>query len=312
MKAFDPLVSLRGIVTVLNTPFDREGKVDCAAIARNVEYAIGAGVAGFLVPAMASEVGRLGDDERSLIVERVLEGAGGRVPVVGGASAPTREERRTRARELLAAGCPCVLSAIAWRGEEEYLADLEDLASLDPPCLLVQDWDAVGQGAPLETIMKAFERIPAFRGIKVEVVPAGPKYSALREASGGRMHISGGWAAGQMIEGLDRGLHAFMPTGLHGAYSAIYSRYVSGDREGARALFERILPVLAFSNQHLDISIRFWKRFLWRQGYYPTPAVREPLSPFDEIHLRIADELIERAMLIEDEVLSRPISSPSA
>ena len=62
MKTFDPLVSLRGIVTVLNTPFDREGTVNCAAIARNVEYAIGAGVEGFLVPAMASEVGRLGDD----------------------------------------------------------------------------------------------------------------------------------------------------------------------------------------------------------------------------------------------------------
>ena len=303
MKAFDPLLSLRGIVTVLNTPFDRDGEVDLGALARNVEYAITAGVAGFLVPAMASEVGRLSERERDLIVETVLASAKGSVPVVGGASAPTREERRARARALLSAGCPCVLAAIAWSDEEEYLADIEDLAFLDPPCLMVQDWDATGGGVPIDAIVKAFERTPAFRSIKVEVSPAGPKYSAIREATGGRMHVCGGWAAGQMMEGLDRGLHAFMPTGLHGAYSAIYRLYVSGDREGARELFERILPVLAFSNQHLDISIRFWKRFLWRQGYYPTPAVREPLAPFDDIHIRIADELIARAILIENEVL---------
>ena len=70
-------------------------------------------------------------------------------------------------------------------------------------------------------------------------------------------------------------------------------------RAGAAALFERILPILAFSNQQLDISIRFFKRLLWRQGLYPTPNVREPLEPFDSYHIRIADELIERAIVIE-------------
>lgn len=303
---FEPLEALRGIVTVLNIPFDEDGAVALPALTRNVAYAVDAGVAGFLVPAMASEVGRLSASERRGIVDTVLEAATGRVPVVGGASAPTAAERRERAAELVAAGCRCVLAAIPWRGDEgSYLAEIEDLASLDLPCLMVQDWDATGRGAPVDAIAAAFGRVPSFRSIKVEVVPAGSKYTEILKATGGRLHVCGGWAVGQIIEGLDRGVHAFMPTGIHRTYVEIFRRYASGNREGAQELFERLLPVLAFSNQHVDISIRFFKRLLWRQGIYPTPSVREPLEPFDSYHLAVADELIARAIALEEELSGR-------
>ncbi|HOF41275.1 MAG TPA: dihydrodipicolinate synthase family protein, partial [Candidatus Hydrogenedentes bacterium] len=71
-------------------------------------------------------------------------------------------------------------------------------------------------------------------------------------------------------------------------------------RAEARRLFEQILPVLAFSNQHLDISIHFFKRLLHAQGVYETARVREPILPFDAAHERIAAELIERALALED------------
>ena len=298
---FDPLASLRGIVTVLNTPFDADGEVDAPALARHVAYALDAGVSGFLVPAMASEVGRLSLRERSLLVDTVLEAAAGGVPIVGGASAPTREERRDRARELLAAGCPCILAAIPWKSGEEYLADIGDLADLDPPCLMVQDWDATGPGAPVEWIAKAFEKVPVFKSVKVETILAGPKYSAILEATEGRMHVCGGWAVTQMIEGLDRGVHAFMPTGLHRSYVGIYRSYMAGDREEAKRRFERLLPIVSFSNQRIDISIRFFKRLLWLQGIYATPSVREPLEPFDKWQLRVADELARKAIDLDAE-----------
>src|SRR5690606_21691457 len=100
------------------------------------------------------------------------------------------------------------------------------------------------------------------------------------------------WAVSQMIEALDRGVHVFMPTALHAIYVRIYQSHTMGQREEARGLFEQVLPILAFSNQHLDISIHFFKRLLFAQGIYPTPAVREPILPFDEVHQQIADELV--------------------
>ena len=77
-------------------------------------------------------------------------------------------------------------------------------------------------------------------------MPAGVKYSEVLQATGGSLHVSGGWAVMQMIEALDRGVHALMPMGMH-------ELYVHIDR------------------QHLDISIRFFKRLLWRQGIYARP-----------------------------------------
>jgi len=42
------LYPLRGIVTVLNTPFTADDKIDIPALKRNAEEALKAGVAGFL------------------------------------------------------------------------------------------------------------------------------------------------------------------------------------------------------------------------------------------------------------------------
>jgi 4-hydroxy-tetrahydrodipicolinate synthase len=98
-----------------------------------------------------------------------------------------------------------------------------------------------------------------------------------------------------------------MPTGMHSIYTQIYKLYHSGQRPAAQALFNRLLPVLAFSNQHLDLSIHFFKQLLYRQGIYPTPRVRAPILEFDALHHKIADELIE---LVQD--LTREIENRNA
>lgn len=72
---------LYGIVTVLNTPFTLEGQVDFPSIRKNVQRALKAGVAGFLVPALAAEVNQLSEKEKISMVEAVSEEVDGKVPV---------------------------------------------------------------------------------------------------------------------------------------------------------------------------------------------------------------------------------------
>jgi 4-hydroxy-tetrahydrodipicolinate synthase len=93
-----------------------------------------------------------------------------------------------------------------------------------------------------------------------------------------------------------------MPTGMHWIYTEIFNLFNKGKEEEAIALFNEILPVLAFSNQHLDISIHFFKRLLWKQGIFPTPNVRKPILPFDKIHEVIADEHIANIIEIENRI----------
>ena len=293
---------LRGIVTVLNTPFTDADELDAGALRRHVRKALAAGVAGFLVPAMASEVDKLTPAERETFVNTVLDEARGRAVVIGGASATSGRERVRLARELVAAGCDGVLVSIPYRNDKQYTTAVREVADTAPPFLMLQDWDPQGYGVPVATLVKLFETVASVRAVKVEVVPAGRKYSELLAATDGRLHVSGGWAVMQMIEALDRGVHAFMPTALHAVYVRIYRLYAAGDRRGARDLFEKRLPVLAFANQHLDISVHFFKRLLHAQGIYPTPAVRSPILPFDDAHERVAQELIARACALEAEV----------
>lgn len=78
---------------------------------------------------------------------------------------------------------------------------------------------------------------------------------------GGEIELS---KSTKIIEGMKRGIHAFMPTGMHYIYTKIYRDYMSGKHMEAKKLFYELLPVLAFSNQHLDISIHFFKRLLYK------------------------------------------------
>ena len=213
MEPMKQLFDLPGIVTVLNTPFLADDSLDLDGLRTNVRYAIDVGVAGFLVPAMASEVGKLSARERTELVETVVTAAAGRVPVIGGASAPLQSERLAAARDLIRLGCAGILASIPFDGEGPYRRDVHELASLGPGFLMLQDWDVTGEGLPLPLIVRLFDEVDAFRCLKIETANASAKYTRVLEETAGRLHVSGGWAVTQMIDGLDRGVHAFMPTG---------------------------------------------------------------------------------------------------
>ncbi len=298
------LYPLYGIVTVLNTPFAKDNTVDFDALKRNVNEAVSAGVAGFLVPAMASEVYKLTDSEKLGMVVAVLESAGGTVPVIAGAGDTDLAKSKKLLNSYISNGCKNVLFQIPFRTAGQFKKHFMELAELNPEMIMLQDWDSTGYGLEDELICDLFENIEAFRCLKVETVPAGVKYSRILKLTKGRLNVSGGWAVSQMIEGLKRGVHAFMPTGMHHIYTSVYRLFITGKMDEAEELFHQILPVLAFSNQHLDISIHFFKRLLYRQGIYNTPDVRNPILPFDNTHIEVADKLIDKVIVLENQMKS--------
>jgi 4-hydroxy-tetrahydrodipicolinate synthase len=306
MKTLYPLF---GIVPIVNTPFDEHDRIDVESLERAVDDRLAAGVAGLVAPAVASEVGRLTPAERRLMVEVVARRAAGRVPVIAGASAPELAETLATAEWALRHGCAGVIvqpPTPLFRDAVGLRTYLASVAETGVPLLVLQDLEWNGPGIPVDTIRALFEEVAAFRCIKIETVPAGPKYTQVLEATGGRLNVSGGWAAMQFVEALDRGVHAFMPSAHYWVYAEVLRRYRDGDRPGAAALFERLLPVLAFTSQHIDVSIKFQKLLAVRQGIFRTAHVRSPQVAFDTYHERIAEELIDRALALHEEVGWRP------
>lgn len=292
------LKDFNGIIGVVNTPFTNDNRIDTESLKRYVNHSIACGVVGFLVPAIAAEINKLDRDERRVIVKTVVDEVAGRVIVIGGASALDRESRMYYVNELNDLGCDGVLVNIPFVDEAEYIKQINEIAGFNPKFLMIQDWNFNQYGLPVKVIKKLFDEVEVFKSLKIEVVPAGVKYSDVINATGGKLHVAGGWAGSQMIEGLDRGVNAFMSTILHDVYSKIFELHKSGERERAEKLFYELVSILAFSHQHIDISIHFNKRLVHTQGIFSTPNVREPILPFDKYHEKIADELIHKAIHI--------------
>jgi len=286
---------LRGVVVSLNTPFDEDDHLDLLSVERAVSVHLAEGALGFLTPAHAGEVHALRLEERLALIRHVRELTRGRALVFACATSQDHSERVAVAEAALQGGCDGVLvepPPELGNRREPLLAWFREFARIGMPLLIIQDLDWQGWGLEVDLIRELFEQIEAFRCLKVETRPAGPKYSAVIAATAGRLHVSGGWAAEQMIEALDRGVDAVMSTAMTAWYRGIFQAYDRGDRARARSCFRKILPVLAFTHQHLDISIHFYKRLFVHRGIFRTARARAPKMAYDAWHENCGRELI--------------------
>ncbi|MFO0918076.1 MAG: dihydrodipicolinate synthase family protein [Planctomycetaceae bacterium] len=295
----------RGIVSVVQTPFDAQGRIDPESLQRLVDDAIDAGVAGFLAPAVASEVAALSMNERESLLHLLTAQIRGRVPLIVGASSddPQRcQDLGQLAEEIDASGWLVSVPEHGYRRPETVAHFFHQVAADRRLPLIVQDLQFGGPGLPVEEIDRLRREIPLIQGVKIETVPAGPKYTAIRDRCGSAFYIAGGWAVPQMIEALDRGVDAMIPeSSMVRVYQSIYRRHQSGDRANALRLFRELLPILSFANQELVTSIAFFKLLLVRKGIFVTDQLRLPGFAWDAHNRRIAEELIEHYLQLEQQ-----------
>jgi 4-hydroxy-tetrahydrodipicolinate synthase len=293
-------VALRGIVPSLHTPFTGDERIDTTGLRRLVDWTIACGCGGMLISAVAGETGSLAADEKRRMMNIVLEQNAGRVPVIVGVSAADQPQRLELARMAKAAGADWMLCQTPdGMNAEQLVAVFGELVDAGPANLMIQDLSWHTPGMALDDIVLLFKQIPAFKALKIEVVPSGPKYTQVLQATGGRLHVSGGWAIMEMIEALQRGVHALIPSTMDPLYVRIYELFQQGHEEQARALFEQILPVLAFTHQHIHVSIAFAKKLRQREGIFATARCRAPIKALDEYQEREAERWIERILTLQ-------------
>jgi 4-hydroxy-tetrahydrodipicolinate synthase len=294
------LSGLGGIIASLHTPFTGNDEPDHPSLVRLIDHVAAAGCSGVLATAVAGEVGSLRPDERHALLETVTTACQGRLKVIAGVSAADLETSLALSSRARACGADLVLwqppATLPDADLDDALARLGDAGACP---VMLQDLDWHGSGIPVATIERLAASVPAFQALKVETAPAGPKYTAVRNALGDRLHLSGGWAAMQMLDGLARGLDAFIPSGLLPAYVRIFDLWQQGDRDAARSLFERCLPIITFANQDIRISIAFWKQVRRMQGLFATELARAPVGRLDDVQAAEAALLAGRAIELD-------------
>ena len=92
-------MKLRGCGTALVTPFKRDGSVDEMALRQLVRWQVDAGI-DFLLPCgTTGETPTLSHEEWLRVIDVTTEAAGGRVPIMAGATSNNTQEAVSKARE---------------------------------------------------------------------------------------------------------------------------------------------------------------------------------------------------------------------
>lgn len=288
-------MSLRpGVHSVMATPFLPDESLDLDSLTTLIDYLAGCGVDGVLVLGVLGEADKLADDERSAVIERTIAAASGRLQITVGVTHGATSVTASRAREAAEMGADAVMvspppGSAAGPGLHDHFRRVAD--RLEIP-LVVQDHPASsGVKLPVEFIAHLAPDLPPDSVVKLEDPPTAPKIAQLRQTAGS-YHIFGGLGGVALLSELEAGADGAM-TGfaLADVLVEIVRAYHAHDRERARELFHRALPLIVFEAQP-GAGVALRKEILVRLGAIRHATVRQP-APFPaEVTMTELDRLL--------------------
>jgi 4-hydroxy-tetrahydrodipicolinate synthase len=159
--------------------------------------------------------------------------------------------------------------------------------------VVVQD-EPVQTGVPMPAafLARLCNEIEGCAAIKLEDAPTPPKITQVLGQLQGEIPIFGGLGGAQFYYELRRGAAGTM-TGF--AFTeilvAIHRRHAGGDVEGAREIFFRYLPLIAYEAQP-QVGLALRKELLRRRSAIASATVRHPAMRLDVAALTELDELL--------------------
>lgn len=291
---------MRGIFPVLQTPVTDAGEVDGDALAREVDFCVRAGAHGLVYPVLGSEFQYLTEAERREMVAVVVKAADGRTPVVAGAAGTTVAHAVESARLAAEEGADAVIAlppylSAASRDEiRAYYAAVSEAAQR--PVFIQHSQPGMDPGF-LAEMLREMEWV---QYVKEEQPPSAHNISGVLAGVGDQCKgVFGGGHSRWMMSELARGATGFMPAAeATDVHVQIWDAWDTGDRAGARALFNQLLPLI---NQILILGLPLCKEILVRRGVFTSAAMRIPGSG----HLDEADHRELDAVLADLEPLFR-------
>lgn len=291
------MIKMSGVFPVLPTPFTSDNRIDPQALDALVAFVVGAGVDGVVYPGMASEVETLAPDERAVMVQKVGQLLDGRLPLIVGASdadphraaAHAEEGRRAGARAAMIMAPALLKNDID--AHCSYYQTIADKTAL--PIMLQNAPQPMGAGLSPEQVAAIIKRVPAIRYVKEETLPCGQHVTHILSEVGDRLDgVFGGAGARYLMDELARGAAGTMPaTELADVHVAIWRAFRQGQKDEARRLYSRTLPLLLFQ---AVFRVRLTKAVLSARSLLQSRFARAAGPQFDA-----ADEAECNALMAE-------------
>ena len=276
----------RGIYPMLYAFFDGGGGLDRAAMRRQIDFCVEAGVQGLAVLGLATEVDKLTAEERRLLLDWTVEDLAGRLPLAVTVFGNSVEEHAEFLALVETAGADWAILQPPRRPglSEAECRDFfsEVMARTRLPLAIQNAPEYLGIGLSPAGIEELRRRHDNFVLLKGE----GPALTIREtiEATGGRLAVFNGRNGLELPDNLRAGCAGMIPGPETCALQArIFALMQEGDEAAeaeAEALYRRILPVLTFVMQSLETLHCYGKRVLaWRLGLEAVQDRQPALAP---------------------------------
>ncbi len=291
-------MALQGVFSVLPTPFQTGGELDLESLRRVVDLYVNAGVNGVTALGVTSEVARLTERERGVVLETVLAQVNGRVPVVAGASADglrTCIEYSWNARSAGAAAVMVSPPRMPKLSSDAVLKHYMALASAVDTEIVVQDYPPIsGYAMEASLLARIANDVPTARTVKLEDPPTPFKTARILERCGNiHVNILGGLGGVYLLEELQAGAAGVM-TGF--AYPEmlveVVNHFKSGQMDRAADAFYRYVPLMRFEFQE-GVGMAIRKEVLRRRGALKDAATRPPGAVLDSSTRASLDQILK-------------------
>src|SRR4051812_24373270 len=279
----DPQPRFRGVFPVMPTTFDDRGELDLDSQKRCTDFMIDAGSDGLCILANFSEQFVLTGDERTLLIDTILDHVAGRVPVIVTTTHFSSKVCAERSRRAQEAGASLVMIMppyhgatirVPERGIFDFYRTVSDAIQIP---IMIQDAPVSGTALSAPFLARMAREIDNVSYFKIEVPQAANKLRELIELGGDA--VVGPWDGEEAITlmaDLDAGATGSMTGGGYAdGIRLIVDAYAAGDTEAAAAHYQQWLPLINYENRQGGLAS--CKALMKEGGVIRSDAVRHPL-----------------------------------
>ena len=291
-----------GVISTVITPFFEDLSIDIESYRREIDLGARSDIIGFLCPCNAMESAFMTEDEKLLMVKEGVDAAAGRLHIISSVMGLDTKSRQEQCEQYLKAGADALCLNIPYTPEmtkDDYMKAVSEMDAFKPKFMLLQDTSVKDSGFPVDWMADAFAQYDSVYGVKIEVQGSEKKYTQMRDATGGKIKIWGGFGNPATIEAYDRGVIGMMPSGLFELYSNVNKLYFEKGREAAKKLFYAFSPILLQLYSGSKLGNYFHKCYFKRNGIFTDIYSRQKFN-IDEFQQRICDEMVDLAIELRD------------
>ncbi|MEL4892320.1 dihydrodipicolinate synthase family protein [Xanthomonas protegens] len=238
-----------GVLPAITTPFNADGSIDHAFLAKHAKLMIDAGCTAIVPLGSLGEAATLSFDDKLAILKTLVQAVDGRIPVVPGIAALSTDEAVRLAQAAKQVGCgglmvlPPYVYSTDWREMGAHMRAV--IAATDLPAILYNNPIAYKTDFSPAQIAELAAEFPNLQAVK-ESSGDVRRFAALGELLGDRLVLLVGMDDA-IVEGLSMGAKGWI-AGLVNAYPKESVKLFELARDGgypaAKALYDWFLPLL--------------------------------------------------------------------